>query len=152
MKLFTSSWFTELPVATVKIGISRGVPRRRTSAYRLYQALAPGSWFSSVSEEEYVALYRAEVLGRLDPRQVVADLQHLSEGADAALVCFEKPEPGSDYCHRALVALWLYETVGLEIHEYGVEGLGFGHPKMPKNLRTHGYGLGADLRLPRMQP
>lgn len=137
-KIVTSSWFTTLPDTHARIGISRGVPRGTPAGYRRYAALNPGRWFSSVTVEEYIARYNDEVLSRLDPRGVVDDLTKLSDGHTPTLLCFEKPGPGPDWCHRGIVSLWLHQTLGLEVYEFGQEhhGCGAFHPKLPAKIRA----------------
>jgi hypothetical protein len=117
----TASWFTELPPDHVKIGISRGVPRRMTG-YRLFRRLAPGPWFNSVSTEEYRQRYRDEVLARLDPHQVAAQLRELAGDRIPCLCCFERVG-GRQWCHRSLVAEWLAEALGQPVPEFGFEDL-----------------------------
>ena len=136
-KIVTSSWFTTLPGTHARIGISRGVPRGTPAGYRRYAALNPGPWFSSVPVEEYIARYNDEVLSRLDPQGVLDDLTTLSAGRIPTLLCFEKPVPGPDWCHRGLVSLWFHQTLGLDVFEFGQERHGFGisHPKMPPEFR-----------------
>lgn len=71
----TGSLFTKLPEGHTKIGISRGLPRNMPPGYRVYRKLAPGPWFNSVSVDEYGRCYKAEVLDRLDPHVVAAELR-----------------------------------------------------------------------------
>ena len=42
MKIYTSSWFTNLPDTIQKIGVSRGTPRGYKAGYRKMPELAPG--------------------------------------------------------------------------------------------------------------
>jgi hypothetical protein len=140
MQLFTSSWFANLPDNIARIGISRGTPRGQ-SGYRVYRALAPGPWFRSVDYDTYREHYFA-ILAQLDPEQVVADLNHLAGGRPAALLCFETAQPGPDWCHRAMVSVWLQERLGLDVPEYGLEeeGCGWSHPKLPPSVRRADAG------------
>jgi len=128
--MLTSSWYTPLPDDYKVIGISRGTPRRRPGGYRLYRALAPGSWFNSVDAEEFVRRYQSEILGNLDPQRVWDDLHQIADGKEPVLVCFEKPCTGS-WCHRALVAGWFVNMLGMEVNEFGIPGNGTSHPLMP---------------------
>ena len=131
----TASWSTTLPDDHMKIGISRGAPRRMSAGYRLYKTLAPGPWFNSVGTDEYYARYRAEILAPLDPKKVRDDLQRLSLGKVPVLLCYEKPG-GADWCHRAMAAEWLAETLGVAVPEFGYETLSQAeHPLMPPQLR-----------------
>ena len=57
----------------------------------------------------YVAEYRHDVLGHLDPAKVAADL-----GPDAVLLCWEAA--GED-CHRRLVAEWLEKFLKIQVPE-----------------------------------
>jgi hypothetical protein len=131
----TSSWYTEMPEGHVKIGISRGVPRRMSAGYRVYKKLAPGPWFNSVSPEEYDRLYQKEILGTLDPRVIASEMIDLARGNIPVMVCYEPPS-GAQWCHRAMAALWLAEALGRPVPELGSEQLGqASHPLMPAELR-----------------
>lgn len=134
--IYTSSWFTKLPPAHARISIARSAPRGQ-SGFQIYRQLAPGKWFNSVSPMEYRRRYYDEILGRLNPDQVVSELVAMSEGRIPTLLCWEKPEPGPDWCHRGWVSSWLYESLGLEVFEWGQErhGCGPGHPKIPSEFR-----------------
>ncbi|MBI1207229.1 MAG: hypothetical protein GC191_08065 [Azospirillum sp.] len=132
----TASWFTPLTAEYLRIGISRGVPRRQPAGYRLFKTLAPGAWFNTVGVEEYRQRYWAEVLDRLDPTRVVAELAALAAGAEPVIVCYEQiGKPG--WCHRAMVSAWLADTLALSVPELGHEQAGHGwhHPLMPPELR-----------------
>ena len=119
----TASWFSRLPDDHARIGISRSMPRGGASAgCRMYRKLAPGPWFRSVDVETYARLYQAEVLDRLDPRQVAAELQELAGGRVPVLLCFERPN-GKDWCHRAFASRWLSEALGWPVPEFGYEHL-----------------------------
>jgi hypothetical protein len=133
--LLTSSWSTKLPSTVARIGISRGPPRRQ-SGYRLYTALAPGSYFKKVPVAEFRQLYMAG-LENLDPTKVVEDLQKIAGGRPPVLLCFEPPEPDAHWCHRGFVSAWLHDTLGIEVYEFGQESEGFGwaHPKIPPEFR-----------------
>lgn len=134
MDIKTGSWFGEVPTDHIKIGISRGVPRRMPAGYRVYRKLAPGSWFQSVSAEEYYHRYRTEILAPLDPRVIAAELIDLARGAVPVMVCYEKAG-GPDWCHRAMTAEWLAEALGRPIPEVGLETLSQAdHPLMPPGL------------------
>ncbi len=131
----TASWFTPLPADHVRIGISRGVPRRTPAGYRVYRKLAPGPWFNSVGVEEYAERYRTEILGPLDPRAVAADLASMASGGIAVMLCYERPGRG-DWCHRALAAQWLADALGGPVPEVGFEHLPQHlHPLLPEQIR-----------------
>lgn len=131
----TASWFTPLPADHVRIGISRGVPRRMPEGYRVYRRLAPGPWFNRVGVAEYVERYRAEVLAPLDAHSVAALLRAMAPGGVAVLLCYERPGRG-DWCHRALAAQWLADALGGPVPEVGFEHLPQHlHPLLPEQIR-----------------
>lgn len=134
-RIVTASWSTPLPKGYTRIGISRGPPRGQRG-YRMYQKLAPGDWFNSVTRPQYVRLYMRQ-LNKLDAAEVVRKLEELAAGGVPALLCFEKPPPDPHWCHRGLVAAWLQDTLGIDVVEHGHEhdGGGWGHPKLPVDLR-----------------
>jgi hypothetical protein len=101
-----------------RICVARYAPRRLKAGYRIYRRLAPGSWFNSVSKEEYERLYQAEVLDKLNPQEVWDELHKLANGAEPVLLCYEKP-PFDDrnFCHRRLIAAWLERELGVEVPE-----------------------------------
>lgn len=68
------------------------------------------------TDERYSHRYQAEVLQKLDPQKVLADIMAIAQGSDVALCCYEKP---GDFCHRHLVAEWLKQNTGVDIDEYG---------------------------------
>ena len=98
------------------VAISRTQPRGWTG--RAYEPLAP-SWrllaaakSGAIDEGEYTRRYRAEVLSKLDPATVRADL-----GEDVVLLCWEN---SGAFCHRRLVAEWFEENLGVSVPEMGV--------------------------------
>ena len=129
----TSSWYVRLPENYCRIGISRGTPRGQPAGYKMFRQLAPGPWFKSVDATEFRDRYQTEILDRLDPAVTVAELIRLAHGKIPALLCFEPPSPGPNWCHRALVSVWLKERLNLDVFEYGLEnhGCGCAHPKLP---------------------
>jgi hypothetical protein len=131
-KIVTSCWRTSLLPGHAPIGISRGTPRGR-SGFRRYTRLQPGPWFSTAGLEEFTKLYNEQILGPLDPEVVVKDLLDIADGRIPALLCWEPPEPGAQWCHRSLVSVWLWEKLSLEVPELGHEheGCGWCHPKLP---------------------
>ena len=132
--IFTGSWRASIdPDRFALIGISRSAPRGRVG-YRKYAALQPGNWFRSIPDAAaWTTRYNDEVLGRLDPEKVVADLAAMAGDQPAVLLCWELPPPNREWCHRALVSQWLHKAMGLEVPELGFEGCGHGseHPKLP---------------------
>ena len=127
----TSSWFQPLPPDHLRVGISRSVPRRFPAGYRRYTKLNPGPWFNSVPVDEYIRLYNAEVLDRLDPEGVMRDLMRVADGRIPVLCCFERPHTGT-WCHRSLVAQWFERELGLRVPELGYESSSE-HPLRPSS-------------------
>lgn len=97
-------------------------------------ALYPPRWFNGVSirdvaptpsilhatgqtREQYIERYKCEVLSKVNPYQLLAELQCMSQGHDVALCCYEKPDK---FCHRHILAEWLSGTIGETITEWGV--------------------------------
>ena len=100
------------------VAISRSQTRGWTG--RVYELLAP-SWrlvqeakSGAIDEDEYIQRYREEVLLKLDPARVYADL-----GEDAILICWERP---GAFCHRRLVAEWFEEKLEVSVQEVGEVG------------------------------
>ena len=134
----TASWSAALPADHQRIGISFGRPRGQPAGYRLYKALAPGSWFRDLGPVPYYQRYRDEVLGRLDPLRVRDELETLAGGKIPTLLCYERPG-GSSWCHRAMAAEWLAGRLGIEVPEFGFEGRAQAdHPLFPPELRGPG--------------
>jgi hypothetical protein len=95
------------------VAISRTRPKGWTG--RVYEPLAPpwrlvqAAKSGEIDEAEYTRSFREEVLSKLDPGQVFADL-----GEDAVLLCWER---AGAFCHRRLVAEWFEETLGVLVPE-----------------------------------
>ena len=84
---------------------------------RYVRKLAPKYWIWAEYQKDhntnlYIARYMDEVLDKLDPEALVVDL-----GEDAIVCCLEPP---GRFCHRGLVANWLYLRLGLVVSEYTV--------------------------------
>lgn len=81
-----------------------------------YPKLAPKYWFLKKYKRDgdtkyYEKTYKEEVLSKLDPEVVFAEL-----GPDSILLCYEIPEK---FCHRHLVAKWFKETLNINVKELG---------------------------------
>jgi len=61
------------------------------------------------SKKEYTRIYYEEVLSKLRPSGIAA----LLDGK--TLLCWEK---SGDFCHRRIVAEWLYNELGIIVKEY----------------------------------
>ena len=102
----------------------------------MYRKLAPGSWWKTVDVDEYRDLY-FEQLETLDPNKTVEELVELAGEKTPVLLCFEGPRPGSEWCHRGMIAAWLKDTLDMDVFELDMEPLGAGwsHPKLPPQYR-----------------
>lgn len=67
-QIMSASWFANLPAGTSPVGISRGIPRGKAGYHRL-RDLEPGSWFKSVSPDQYLTRYW-QILDGLDPNAI----------------------------------------------------------------------------------
>lgn len=56
----------------------------------------------------YIETYYSKVLSKLDPYEVLNDLNH------KIILCYEKP---GDFCHRYIVASWLFINTGIKTKE-----------------------------------
>lgn len=94
------------------VSIARWAPRW-WGKRRRYILLAPSADLlkcskAGLSWPEYIEEYKKNVLGKLDPEKVYADI------SGSILMCWEKP--GED-CHRRLVAEWLEKFLNVKIPE-----------------------------------
>lgn len=118
MQFFTASYFTYSGEG--RVGISQGTPRGVKAGYRLYRKLAP-TWdmVKRMTREQYDAAF-AEILARLDPARVVAELQALHPTSDRiVLLCYERPPfTEENWCHRREhCAPWLEQHLGTPVPE-----------------------------------
>ena len=120
MKIYTS-YFAKAAIlrkaGIVPIGVALWPPRffRGISM----KQVAPRRYMldDRLTDEEYIRMYRNDVLRLVDARSFIQDLERASRGMDVALCCFEKP---GDFCHRHSLAKWLNEQTGIEVSEFGV--------------------------------
>ncbi|EDR9549881.1 DUF488 domain-containing protein [Salmonella enterica] len=98
-----------------RISIARHAPRNTPAGYRIYNRLAPGPWFNSVSEAKYNELFRNEILAPLDPQRTWDELHALAGGYEPVLLCWERP---GEFCHRHLVSDWFERELGITVSEY----------------------------------
>lgn len=107
--IFTSNFQTagHLPQA---VAISRGLPRGWQG--RVYKALAPSWSLVNIADQtQFIRLYKAQVLEKLNAWQVLRDLG----GDNFILLCWEAP---GEFCHRLVVAAWFKKELGLEVPEF----------------------------------
>jgi hypothetical protein len=84
---------------------------------KMYKPLALGKWFHSVDYPEYYERYRKQ-LDKLDPERVLEELRALAAPHEPVLLCWERPPLRPDnWCHRAIVARWFFDTLGLVVKE-----------------------------------
>jgi hypothetical protein len=107
--IFTSNFKIagHLPQA---VAISQGIPRGWQG--RRYKPLAP-PWnlVKLTDNSQFIRLYKAQVLDRLDAANVLRDL-----GEDNfLLLCWEAP---GEFCHRRVVAAWLQKEAGVQVEEF----------------------------------
>ena len=112
----TASYFTFNGLGS--IGISLGAPRGMTICCGFYRDLAPRREMLRMPYRVYRDVYFGEILGPLDPSQVVDDLQRLAGKSEPVMLCFERP-PFTDenFCHRRMVAEWFGDRLGLVVPE-----------------------------------
>jgi hypothetical protein len=136
MIIRTASWFTKpLPLNYTRIAICRGTPHW-LSGFRRYPKLNPGpSCWEPLAADEWIRRYHTEVLDRLDPERVAAELQAIAgEGNIPTLLCWERAGSGR-WCHRSITARWLAAGLGIAIPELGHEHLPQdAHPMLPRAL------------------
>lgn len=99
-------------------GYQGAVYKKLAPTYQIlmdYKKAADGGWESLYwAQTKYVTRYRAQILDKLDPQQVVRELEDLAGGRDIVLLCYERPEA---FCHRHLVAEWL-KSHGISCEEW----------------------------------
>ena len=116
MKIYTSYFANSRAFSkegVMPISIARYSPRWYQGPQ--FTAVAPTSYMLSgaCSHEEYLRRYD-EILGKLNPQQVVSAIENISRGRDVALCCYEKP---GDFCHRHLLAEWFNKN-GYDVKEW----------------------------------
>mgnify|MGYP000846084352 FL=1 len=118
MKLYTSHFGVtkSLLKAGIKpIGICLYPPQwYLMSGQKNFDMLAPTREIFKLDEAMYTIRFN-ELLERLDPDNIFNAIGDISNGRDAALLCFEKP---GEFCHRRLVAKWLENGLGFEVNEW----------------------------------
>lgn len=96
------------------IGIAQFPPKWFTGVS--LKKLAPtASILYEKSDEVYEQRFRSEIIGQLDAKAVLEEIQQISGGKDVALCCFEK---NVNDCHRKIVGEWLTLNTGVTVEEY----------------------------------
>lgn len=66
----------------------------------------------NITEEEYEKRYRENILSKLDPKEIYERFK------ESVLLCWEDP---GDFCHRRIVAQWLFEELKVIVDEGKIE-------------------------------
>lgn len=128
MKIYTSYFgnLRKIPKGITPISIANYMPKGLNfSRYNLLCPPVPvmnkhkqGGSFEDFSNE-----YKAQVLSKLNAKDVIENLKYLSYGNDIVLLCYEKDDTT---CHRSILREWLneqgYETQEWkEDHQHGIQ-------------------------------
>lgn len=118
MKIYTSYFanLKNIPDDIIPISICCKAPKGYSGLE--YPVLAPSSallseWHRNHNESNYRSKF-ANQLVLLNASNIVDVLNHISDGNDIVLVCYERPEV---FCHRHLVAEWLNKH-GYDVKEW----------------------------------
>lgn len=118
--MIQTSYFGKAKNLPNTVAICTGIPEWYKG--EIYTDLAPGwsivkeykramrdnSACECIYQDHYRARYNFEILRKLDPQKVYDDLN------GKILLCYERK---GLFCHRHLVADWLYESLGVEVEE-----------------------------------
>ena len=106
------------------VSIARVAPWFLAKELRVYSCdcLAPTDEILDLKDnpDEYTPKYRHEILGHLKPTEVFHILWMIArqENTDKiVLLCYESPEK---FCHRHLVAEWLWDKLGRPVREVDI--------------------------------
>ena len=119
MKIYTS-YFAKIPAlqkaGIVPIGVALWPPRYFRGVSM--QQVAPRRYMldDRLTDEEYIRMYREDVLRLVSARVFIHQLEEAGRGKDVALCCFEKP---GLFCHRHILAQWIKEQTGITVAEFG---------------------------------
>lgn len=104
----------------IPVGISLG--RNKYISCQYLQYLAPKRYMldDKWTDEEYIEMYKKDVLSKVDINILREDIRIISRNGtrDVALLCYEKP---TDFCHRHIFSEWMLEQTGYEIKEFGLD-------------------------------
>ena len=110
---FFSNKLSQNDILVSIAGLSPEDFRKKFPGYRVYKPLIPPKQLvldyksNKISVQEYTRIYK-EQLNNLDPFKVYDEL------FNAILLCWEKP---GRFCHRRLVADWIYYNTGHKVSE-----------------------------------
>jgi hypothetical protein len=119
VRIWTSYWGNRdlAHVGAVKACISRGRPKWSLPyRFRVLSDLAPSREAFKAPDGEWQRIYRLQ-LEELGAQRILEDLERISNGHGVIMLCWERPEPGNDFCHRRVLAAWLEEQLGIEVPE-----------------------------------
>lgn len=117
MNIYTSYFGNAKALAKAGImivGVARWSPRF-LSVPVVMTDVAPTPWMvKQATRQQYLDAYQ-QILSKLNPHEFINRLEKVSNGADVALCCYEKP---GEFCHRHLLAEYLTAKTGVEIKEF----------------------------------
>jgi hypothetical protein len=118
MKIYTGYFaklksYTEAGLCPVSIAVSQ--PRWLSFKLPCLEAFVPDPKSLRWPRKRYTDWYRYHNLGELKPEPQIIILEHLAEGRDVVLLCWERPD---DFCHRQLVAEWLNAKTEYDVSEF----------------------------------
>ena len=91
------------------VAISLGVPRGWRGE-RCTVLAPPRPLIKIMDPGTFIPLYKAQVLDKLDPHQIIKDLG----GDNFIMCCWEDP---GVFCHRRVVAAWMRKHTGVLVEE-----------------------------------
>lgn len=106
-----------------RVSIARTVPQRVAAGFRIYRALAPGTWLFEPAYKDYETYrerYFREILAPLDPQKVWDDLHTLADRHEPVLLCHEHLRKSGEWCHRRMAAEWFEDKLGVAVPEMAV--------------------------------
>ncbi len=118
MRIFTSYFGRKAMLekeGIVPISISLWKPKWYEGLQLLQVAPKAFMLKEDLTQQQYIDCYKRCVTDRLRVEEVVMWIENLSQGKDAALLCYEKP---GDFCHRHLLAEWMTKESGLVVEEW----------------------------------
>lgn len=118
MEIFTSYFGRKAMLekaGIVPISISLWKPKWYEGLQLLQVAPKAFMLKEDLTQQQYIDCYKRYVTDRLRVEEVVRWIENLSQGKDAALLCYEKP---GDFCHRHLLAEWMTRESGLVVEEW----------------------------------
>lgn len=120
--MFTSYFakLRKLPPDIIPVAITVFPPKGYKGL--VYKKLAPtpailNSYKNNPDTEKYDRDFKAQVLNKLDAKEVVKELEALT-GTDESHICLTCYEKSSDFCHRHLVRQFLSNELGLTVEEF----------------------------------